>query len=190
MPNVNAARGLVPIRTNGTGEIVTNAYSILTSYATALYIGDPVMLTGTGRNIAIAPGGTTNSIGVFAGCRYTDSTGKPVWSRRWPGVSDGKTDIVAFVWDDPNIVWEIQADGIVEAEVGQVADWAIVAGDPKSGLSKTYAVVSGTTTTTGGSLKIQGLVPSPKNEYGPYAKIQVIMLEHANNGVVAGVGGV
>ena len=191
MPNVNAARGLVPLRTLSGGEIVTNPYTILTSYATAISTGDPVMLTGTGKNIAIAPGGTVNSIGVFAGCRYTDSTGKPVWSKRWPGVSDGKTDIMAFVWDDPNIVWEIQADGVVEAEVGLLADWAIVAGgNPLSGLSKSYAVVSGTTATSGCSLRVEGLVSNPKNEYGPYAKIEVVMVEHARNGTIAGAGGV
>lgn len=190
MPNTSAPRGLVPRRTLSGASIVTNPYSIAANYTTAIYRGDVVQLTGTGKNIAQSEAGNVDNVGVFAGCYYTDATGKPVWAKYWPGVSDGKTNIVALVYDDPNIVWEVQADGCVAAEVGLLADWNVGTGNTASGLSGLYAVVSGTSATTGGSLKVMGLVDRSDNEYGAYAKIEVLLIEHVNNSTVSGVGGI
>lgn len=190
MPNVNAPRGLSPRRTLSGAGIVANPYSIAANYTTAIYRGDVVQLTGTGKNIAQSEAGNVDNLGVFAGCSYIDASGKSVWSKYWPGVSDGKTNIVALVWDDPNVVWEVQADGCVAAEVGVVCDWNVGTGNVASGQSGLYAVVSGTSATTGGSLKVMGLVDRPDNEYGSYAKIEVLLIEHVNNAVVSGVGGI
>jgi hypothetical protein len=190
MANTSAPRGLVPLRTLSGGTIVTNPYSIAADYTTAIYRGDVVELTGTGKNIAKSAAANVDNVGVFAGCYYTDATGKPVFSKYWPGVSDSKTNIVALVWDDPNIVWEVQADGCVAGEVGVVCDWNVGAGNTASGLSGLYAVVSGTSATSGGSLKVMGLVDRPDNAYGSYAKIEALLIEHVNNSTVSGVGGI
>lgn len=190
MANVNAPRGLVPVRKLGGGSITQNAYSIATDYTTAIYTGDVVEMTGTGKNVTKSASGNTDNVGVFIGCSYIDANGKPVWSKYWPGVSDGKTNIVAQVIDDPDVIWEVQADGCVAAEIGVVADWNVGTGNTKSGQSGLYAVVSGTSATTGGGLKIMGLVNRPDNAYGSYAKVEALLIEHVNRAVVAGVGGI
>jgi len=190
MANVNAPRGLVPLRKLGSGTIPQTTYSIDAAYATPIYRGDVVSPTGTGKNIARSAAGTTANCGVFMGCQYTDATGKPTWSKYWPGVADGKKDIIAYVVDDPDVVFEVQADGCVAAEVGLMCDWNVGTGNAMSGLSGAYAVLSGTVAVSGGSLKVLGLVDRPDNEYGAFAKIEALLIEHVNRGVVAGVGGV
>ena len=70
MANNNAPYGLRPSRKLGGGCVANGGYSIASGQAGAIYSGDVVMMTGTGKNIEIAPAGTTNAIGVFAGC-YT-----------------------------------------------------------------------------------------------------------------------
>lgn len=190
MPNVNAPRGLVPLRKLGGGTISHNPYSIDPTYTTAIFYGDVVTPTGTGKNIAKSAAGTVANCGVFAGCQYTDATGKPVWSKYWPGVSDGKKDVIAYVYDDPDIVFEVQADSCAVGEVGLMCDWNVGTGNALSGLSGAFAVLGGTVAVAGGSLKVLGLVNRADNDYGAYAKIETLIIEHVNRGVIAGVGGV
>jgi hypothetical protein len=67
---------------------------------------------GTVTRIARADGGSATSdiiVGVFNGCFYTDpTTSKPSWSNYWPG--NAATDAVAFIVDDPYVIYEVQAD--------------------------------------------------------------------------------
>lgn len=189
MANANAPKGLKPVRSLSGGTIVLNPYTIDPTYATAIFSGDVVEMTGTGKNIAKAEAGNADNVGVFMGCSYITAHGEPVWSPCWPGVSDGKTRIEALVCDDPNVIYEVQADGCAEADVGITADWDVGTGSLVTGQSGAYAVVSGLVTTTGGSLKVMGLVNRPENSYGDYAKIEVLLIKHVNNAVVSGVGG-
>ncbi len=190
MPNVNNPFGLRPLRSLSGGSIVQNTYTIAATYATAIYTGDVVKMTGTGKNIAKSAAGDTANVGVFMGCSWVTAQGQPQWSPCWPGVSDGKTNIEVLVIDDPNVIFECQADGCAEADVGIVCDWNVGTGSLVTGKSGLYAVASGIVTTTGGSLKVMGLSNRPGNEYGAYAKIEVLIVEHVNNAVVAGAGGV
>ena len=49
-------------------------------------------------------------VGVFNGCQYTDpTTSEQVFSNFYPA-STNASDIIAFIIDDPNVVFEIQAD--------------------------------------------------------------------------------
>ena len=83
-------------------------YGIDSTYNTNIFTGDAVELHTDGT-ITIAAAGQTNIVGVFNGCFYTDSTGKPNWSKYWPA-STTSTDAVAFVVDDPNVLFEAQED--------------------------------------------------------------------------------
>lgn len=187
MPNINGAYGLRPSRHRNGGCLQTNAYSIASGYAADLFTGDPVVMTGTGRNIALAAAGTTNAIGVFAGCRYIDAEGKPQFKPYWPA-NTVATEIEALVYDDPNIIFSVQCDSLAEADVGQLCDWAAGTGNVKTGLSGAQAEGSAVAAIDK-SLRILKLIPSPDNAYGAYAKAEVQFIEHALTGVVAGVGG-
>ena len=83
-------------------------YGIESTYNTNIFTGDAVELHTDGT-ITIAAAGQTNIVGVFNGCFYTDSTGAPNWSKYWPA-STTSTDAVAFVVDDPNVLFEAQED--------------------------------------------------------------------------------
>jgi hypothetical protein len=190
MANVNAPFGLRPARKVDGGNVSQGVYSIATDYTTAIYDGDPVQLTSTSRNVILAEATNPDNIGVFKGCSYKDSTGSMQFSHYWPGVSDGKTDIKAYVIDDPNVVFEMQADACAATEVGLLCDWNAGTGSAISGLSGAYAVVNGTSATTNGSLRVMRLVERPDNAYGAYAKIEVMFAEHVLGRVVGGVGGI
>lgn len=190
MANVNGPFGLRPVRKLGGGAITQNEYSIATDYTTAIYVGDVVEMTGTGRNVAKAAAENADNIGVFRGCSYVDANGSWTFAHYWPGVSDGKTNIVAYVIDDPDVIFECQADGALAANIGNVCDWNVGTGSTNTGISGLYAVVSGLSATTGGALRVMRLVDRPDNEYGSYAKIEVMFAEHALKGVVSGVGGI
>lgn len=190
MPNVDNPVGLVPSRVLGGGCIVANPYSIAGGYTSAIFTGDVVEMTGTGKDIALAAAGTVNPIGVFAGCKFIDPEGRPQFKPYWPAsqaVETGTT-VEALVWDDPNTIFRAQADTCAAADVGALADWTVVAGNPKTGNSATL-VEGSVTAALGKSLRIYGLLPEVGNEYGANANVEVMFAEHALKGVVAGVGG-
>ena len=189
MANTNGPFGLRPIRHNGGGQIRASEYSIASEYNTNIFTGDVVELSGTGRNVTKAAASNPDNIGVFAGCRYVTSAGKQVFSQYWPA-STTATDIVAFVYDDPNIVFEVQADAAAVGEMGVLVTWNVGTGSTVTGQSGAYAVVNGKTDTTGEPLRVMGIVQRPDNAYGAYAKIEVVFVEHVLKGVVAGVGGI
>ena len=91
-------------------------YGIEDGYNTAIFTGDAVELHTDGT-VTIAAAGQTNILGVFNGCFYTADSGNPTWSKYWPA-STSATDAVAFVIDDPNVLFEAQEDN---TEIG--ASW-------------------------------------------------------------------
>ena len=136
-----AAMGLQPVY-HPSGLDRANMYTILPTYNTTIYKGDPVIL---GANGTVTVGTAAAALmGVFAGCEYVDSTGKPTLSNFYPAsqsVQSG-SEIRCYVYDDPNIVYEIQAVGQLSATlatamafIGDEADITYVAGSTSTGLS-------------------------------------------------------
>lgn len=187
MSNQDAKAGLTPVRHMTGGEIRMNEYSIASGYATDIFTGDVVEMTGTGRNVAKAAAENVDNIGVFCGCRYVNAQGEQVFSRYWPA-STTATNIVAMVVDDPNVVFEVQCDSLAEGDIGALADWNVGTGNAKTGRSGLYAVATATGT-TGKSLRLMSLSGKTDNEYGAYAKAEVVFAEHSLSRVVSGVGG-
>jgi hypothetical protein len=191
MANVNGPFGLRPVRKLGGGEITQNEYSIATAYATAIYTGDVVEMSGTGRDITQAAATNVDNIGVFRGCSYVDANGRWTFSPYWPGVSDGKTTIVAYVIDDPDVVFECQATTIAEADIGNVAQILVGSGSANTGISALqWDGGNKAANGAGKSLRAMRLVNRPDNAYGAYAKIEVMFAEHALMGVISAVGGI
>ncbi len=98
------------------------AYTIAAAYATAINKFQPVILNTNGT--VTAGTAAADLLGVFAGVQYVDATGRPQFSFSWPtGGVTGATNIIAWVWDDPNVVYEVQADGsIPQTAIGDQAD--------------------------------------------------------------------
>tara|TARA_R100000544_G_scaffold33728_1_gene20275 strand:+ start:336 stop:920 length:585 start_codon:yes stop_codon:yes gene_type:complete len=111
MANKDAAFGMKPIRMIGGAPYNggQSRYRIAADYGTSIFQGDMVMQVTGGTVEQHADASTVPIVGVFNGCRYTDpATKKQIFSNFYPANTDA-SDIFAFIIDDPNVVFEIQA---------------------------------------------------------------------------------
>lgn len=186
MANVNAPNGFTPVRHATGGEIrAAGGYRIENAKAINLGTGDIVVNTGTGNELGAAVNGVSGAaaVGVFAGCKYQDAKGNIVYSPNWVSgtVTKGSAGAEAFVYDDPQIVFEVQASaGFAAANPGQFAGIVATAPDAATGRSK-QALDSADISGTLDNLKILGLAPRAGNEYGNYARVEVLLAFHARN---------
>jgi hypothetical protein len=150
MSSTSAPFGFRPSYHNS-GQMRPKAYTIASTYAANIFSGDPVKLTDSGViQLGTSDGtrsGTTDGItllGIFAGCQYLDATGKPTISPFWPSGTTG-TEIVAWVYDDPETLYDVQYNNpspgtTVQTAVGEECDWTVASpgGSTQTGLSNTY----------------------------------------------------
>ena len=112
MANKDASFGLKPVRMMGGSPYSggQSRYRIAANYGTSIFQGDIVkQVTGGGVERAAASS-TVPVVGVFNGCMYTDpTTSEQVFSNFYPA-STNASDIIAFIVDDPNVVFEVQSD--------------------------------------------------------------------------------
>jgi hypothetical protein len=180
MANADSPRGLVPVRRSGGGDFgELGEYRIAGGYGTAIYEGDLVKLTGSGKEIERSAAGDTTNVGVFAGCQFERPDGEVVFENKWPASQSIKTgsEVIAWVHDDPNIVFEVQADGDFQAaDIGQKADIVDTSGNDTTGRSKEELDSSGIGSS--GNLYILDLVRRVENDFGTNAKVEVKIDEH------------
>ena len=145
MANVVEKFGLRPYRKlDGTPLVgAQNRYTIASNYGTAIYQGDLVVPV-TGGNIERATANTSTAVvGVFNGVFYTDpTTQKPTWKNYYPG-SVVASDITAFVVDDPDAVFLMDADAaFARADLFQNYSVTNATGNTKTGISEVQLDVS------------------------------------------------
>ena len=147
-------------------------YHIAYGYSTAIFFGDLVKTnasaTGYIEQWVAGDGGTAARIpvGVFVGCSYySTSQKKTVWNNYWPG-SDATGDVNAYIVDDPNAEFLVQANAgpIARTAIGQTADLVVNAGNTITGISG-MALDTPTTTPTF-PLKVVGFYLSPPGANG------------------------
>jgi hypothetical protein len=108
--------------------------------------------TGSDGTTNALPTGTTltGSLGVFVGCEYVNAQGQLIFSQYYPS---GTTGVVkAYVVDDPNVLFQVQMDGVIDqSDIGANTFFAAAqstsTGSTQTGNS-TSAVESTTVTTT------------------------------------------
>jgi hypothetical protein len=141
MANVAEKFGLRPYRKlDGTPLVgAQNRYSIASGHTTAIFQGDLVIPLTAGTIDRHIANNSTAVLGVFNGCFYTDpTTQKPTFRNSYPG-SITASDITAFVVDDPDAVFLMDAD----------ATFA------QADLFRNYSVTTGTGNTTTGISEVQ-----------------------------------
>jgi len=114
MANITERFGLRPSRQlNGSPFInAQNRYRVASNNSTSIYQGDVVKPFATGQVGRAVANTSTPVVGVFNGCFYTDpTTQKPTWKNYLPG-STVASDIIAFVIDGPDTVFEVNANGV------------------------------------------------------------------------------
>ena len=154
----------------------TRQIKIASGYGTNIFNGSIVsivaggtieIVTTNGDNSTPFPAGT---IGVFVGCTYTDpSTGNITFKQNWP-TGTVASDAMAYIVDDPDVVFQVQADGAVtQADLGQNCHLAAVqstsTGDTTTGNS-TSAVSATTAVTSGFAFRIVDFVDAPGSTIG------------------------
>lgn len=189
MANPDVSRGLIPTRTfQGrpyTGQFMT---FLATGATGAIYVGSPVTHGGTS--------------GLFNGHRYTTVGGGFTTGNTVLGVCVGvvpvtrestvyratSTDRLIQVCTDPDMLFEVQdsqaadADAVVAAEFGMVADLTSDGGSTVTGLSSieldgSTAVAQGSSDQTE-DVQIIEIIRRPDNELGAHAAYLVRLLNH------------
>lgn len=132
---------------------------------TAIFFGDAVIPLSTGY-IAQATASTVQMAGVFVGCKYTSvSQKRTVWSNYWPG-SDANGDVEAYVVNDPNARFVVQAGStaIGQADINANIQLNVGTGNTATGISGMYVENPNTTDTL--PFRIVGLVTEPPGANG------------------------
>jgi len=137
----------------------TRQIKIASGYATNIYYGSVVsivaagtiqVVTTNGDNSTPFPAGT---IGVFVGCTYTNpSTKQLTFAQYWP-TGTVASDAMAYVVDDYNTLFQVQADGslaqtvlgsnAILAAVQSTSTGSTTTGNSNSALSASVATTSG-----------------------------------------------
>ena len=165
MTTTAAAFGLRPSY-HPSGVIRPVRRTIDPAYTTAIYKGDLVLIVAAGINLAASNSGRGD--GVFIGCEYIDPTGKPQVSAYWPGTA-GCTEIVAYVIEDPDVVFEVQATGAIAlTDIGSHAGISTAngTGSTATGLSLASLLQSSISTSTENQLVVVDIVPRDDNAWG------------------------
>jgi len=166
MANVSEKFGLRPYRKlDGTPLVgAQNRYTIASNYGTAIFQGDLVQPTAAG-NIERHTAGTSDAVvGVFNGVFYTDpTTQKPTYKNYYPG-SVVASDITAFVVDDPDAVFLMDADEAF-TRANLYANYSVTntTGVTQTGISKVQLDVSATGTASTFAVQAIDISQDPEN---------------------------
>ncbi len=206
MANIDAAFGLRPVRHRNGAPYngAVNPYYVPSGYGTALFIGDPVVKTGSANDASVTvPGGghfpvgtapTINKATVGDGNAITGvivgfaANPDALGTKHLPASTGG----IAYVCDDPDVVFEIQADGSLdEDDVGLNAVLIYTnAGSAYTGMSGAE-LDTGTTTAPAADasyqLTIQRFVNREDVETGANAKVEVKINNHTEAAAALGL---
>lgn len=124
--------------------------------------------TATGADLTTnnLGGNTLGGWGVFVGCSYINAQGQQIYAQYYPSGTTGV--VIAFVVDDPNVLFQAQADGAVaQADLGTNTTFAAVqstsTGSTRTGNST--SALDATVATTTMPFRIVGFVSTPGDAY-------------------------
>lgn len=200
MANVNKPMGLSPVQyLNGSpwnGQ--ARLYSIAASYGTALYIGDPVISSGTadtngvpGIALAAATGairGVIVGLGISEGLMADPSN----LNITYRPASDARV-WYAMVVDDPNVIFEVQENSngtaLAATDIGLNTVLKLAAGNGYvSGWMVASASEATPNTTATLQVRLMGLVRRSDNAFGAYAKHLIKINVHELGGGTGAAG--
>jgi hypothetical protein len=187
MANPNNPVGLKAVREAGSGKESggLNLYFHPATDATALFIGDPVVKSGSadaagvpGCVRAVAAGPITGVVEGFVPDGVTNLA----------GYGAASTAFYVLVRDDPRELFEIQENtGLAAGDIGLNANLTIAAGN--TGNRRSGVTLDATTKATTATLAVKmiGLSPKPKNDFGAFNKVLVKINNHTETAGSAGI---
>jgi len=190
MSSTSAPFGLRPaFHPSGLDRAQALAGGIVSGFATDIYKGAPIRYNST-AGTSVAAGTITNAAagavwtGAFAGVEWTDTTGRRRVSNYWPASTAYTTgSCVAYFYNDPNIVYEIQTDATIaqtslggEYNFSATTGLTVTSGSSTTGLSSTALGVS-TAVANGaqGDMRVVDIAPYVDNAWGDsYVIVRVV----------------
>ena len=180
--------GLRPVYSNGHLTQSRRIDSgIANSYSTSLYKYQPVAINSSGQIAAASA--AADFIGVFMGVAYFDASGVFHELNQWIASTayDTAKPMYAWVLDDPNQIYQIQADGALASSVGGQVDFTTAtigsANSSVVGFSVATANASSLSTSAQKQLRIMELASTPAmngtNAWGDaYTEVRVQIARH------------
>jgi hypothetical protein len=166
-------------------QAVSTSGNVSAGYATTILKGQPVKMD-TGGYIVVAAAGDA-FLGAFAGVEWTDSTGRRRVSNYWPANESFQVgSVVAYFYNDANIVYEIQADGtLAQTSIGAEADLSnTTAGSTTTGLSAATLSTTLVASPNTAQMRIIDIAPYPDNAWGDtYVIVRATIAEYQFAGV-------
>lgn len=180
MSATSAPFGLRPaFHPTGLDRATALADGIVSGYASNILKGQPVKYA-TGGVIQAAAAGDA-FVGAFAGVEWTATTGRRQISNYWPANTAYQTgSCVAYFYADPDIVYEIQADGsLAQTSIGDEADLSnVTAGSTTTGLSQCTLSTSLVGAGNSAQMRIVNLAPYADNAWGDsYVIVRAVISE-------------
>jgi len=162
------------------------ANGIASGFSANILKGQPIVYgqagnqTSTSTNGTILPALATGTVtGSFQGVEWTDTTGRRRVSNYWPASTTG-TSIVAYFYNDLNIIYEIQADGsMAQTSIGGEYFFTnVTAGSTTTGLSQaTLGASTNVANNAQGQMRVVDLAPYADNAWGDaYTIVRVQMV--------------
>jgi hypothetical protein len=169
MANTDAAFGLRPLAKLGGNynSCGFTTYAVKSGNNSGNIFEGAVVKLGSDGYVVVAGDSDTQILGVAGGIEYTAADGKPTFSNYFPTTTatQGSADIKIRVYDDPNQLFLIQADGASgQTSIGMNAD--VVGngnGSTVNGISS-GELDSSTLNTSDLMLRVVGVDTDPDNE--------------------------
>ena len=171
-------------RGNNPNAIGTNEYPIASGYAANIFTGDLVRINAGNLQTVT----DTNEIvqGVFMGCRYVEN-GEQKFKSYFPS-GTSVTDAFGIVCDDPNQVFEVQADASVTAgDLFGSQNFGVVLGAGSTLTGKSGHSIDASTRTSGiAMVRTLDSVNEPGNQVAvgterAFLKVNARLVQHTDN---------
>lgn len=182
MASTSSPYGMRPVyHPSGQVTMVTLQDGIASGLSSDIYMGQPVKMTTSGTITPVTA--TTDAfVGVFWGCIYNPPGGlPPVISNFWPANATYVAGTCrAFFYNDPAIVYQIQADGAVaQTSIGDQTTLTNLTANNGLGNSAATASASLVGATNQGQLRIMNKDLYVNNAWGDaYTDLYVTIAKH------------
>ncbi len=198
MANVDSPFGLRPVRymSGAPYNGAVNAYSTAAGDATAIFVGDPVIISGTAQTIngvvyQDVDQAATGDVMVGVVVAVDPVLGSGANGRDSTVYRAASTQRIVYVADDPNLLFEIQevsgGTPLAAADIGLNANFVVGSGSTTTGLSGVELNNATEATTNTLDLQIVGFQNRIGNEIGEHAKWLVRINRHQRANQVAGI---
>ena len=165
----NGAEPVNTLSASGSYSGKVRHIKIASAYDTAIFYGDFVKLVsaGTLEKAAVTTAVVAGTVGIFVGCSYTDpSSSQLTFNQTFPA-DTAASDIMAYVVDDPKLVFKMQGDeAIAQTGLGNNISAVSTAGSTSIGRSKNALDGGSIATTNSLPLRVLEFVDGPTSAVG------------------------